>query len=146
MQESPRAAEVTELPLSARVQQSERTAARVIEGKALVITIDDNRLHVLNPVGTRVWEMSDGRSLEQMVQAVVRDFEVDEPQASTDVRKFVASGCELVGPRWDLGLDGRKRRHGLGEKFAWALCLETRRAGFPVGAGIRRSRLRFRAR
>ena len=95
MQKSPHSSEPAALPLSARVQQSERTAARVIEGKALVITIDDNRLHVLNPVGTRVWEMSDGRSLEQMVEEVVRDFEVEKPQASRDVQQFVAELLRL---------------------------------------------------
>ena len=78
-----------ELPEQQRVRQADRTASRVIEGKAVVITIDSNRLHVLNPVGSRVWELSDGRSLSELVDAVVAEFEVERPRAALDVRTFV---------------------------------------------------------
>lgn len=71
------------------VQQSERTASRVIEGKAVVITIDTNELHVLNGVGTRVWELLDGRSLAAVIDAVVAEYEVDTARASADVRTFL---------------------------------------------------------
>ena len=52
-----------------QVRQGQRTASRVIDGKAVVITIDRNELHVLNAVGTRVWELSDGRSLEDIIES-----------------------------------------------------------------------------
>jgi hypothetical protein len=58
------------------VRQSERTASRVIDGKAIVITIDQNELHVLNGVGTRVWQLLDGRELGAVVEAIVAEFEV----------------------------------------------------------------------
>lgn len=74
---------------SVLLSQSERTACRIIEGKAVVITIDHNQLHVLNPVGTRVWELADGRSLEAIVAGIVREFEVDPARARLDVEKFV---------------------------------------------------------
>jgi hypothetical protein len=72
-----------------RFEQCERTASRVIDGKAVVITIDRNQLHVLNDVGTRVWQLADGRSLEQIVEAVVSEFDVDRPRAEADVRRFI---------------------------------------------------------
>ena len=77
-----------------RVHQSERTACRVVEGKAMVITIDSNKLHVLNSVATRVWELADGRPMTELVDDIVNEFEVDRRTASADVEKFVV---ELLG-------------------------------------------------
>jgi coenzyme PQQ synthesis protein D (PqqD) len=74
---------------SCELRQSERTASRVIEGKAVVITVDQNELHVLNGVGTRVWQLLDGRSLAAVVDAIVSEFEVDSERATGDVRRFV---------------------------------------------------------
>ena len=45
------------------IRQAERTASRVIDGRAVVIVLDAQTLHTLNAVGTRVWELADGRSL-----------------------------------------------------------------------------------
>jgi len=74
---------------SCEVRQSERTASRVIEGKAVVITVDQNELHVLNGVGTRVWQLLDGRALSSVVDTIVGEFEVDTERAAGDVRRFV---------------------------------------------------------
>ena len=43
--------------------RAQRTAARVVEGRALVVVLDDQALHTLNEVGTRVWELCDGRDV-----------------------------------------------------------------------------------
>ena len=79
-----------ERPLSGRdrLVQHERTACRVIDGKAVVIAIDQNQVHVLNGVGTRVWELCDGRSLEAIVTQIVTEFEVEHERAESDVRAF----------------------------------------------------------
>lgn len=71
-----------------RLLQNERTASRVIDGKAVVITIDQNELHVLNSVGTRVWELADGRSLGDIIDQIVREFEVERTRAAEDVCTF----------------------------------------------------------
>ena len=71
-----------------RLQQCERTASRVIDGKAIVITIDRNELHVLNGVASRVWELADGRPLTAIIEEIVREFEVDREQATLDVCAF----------------------------------------------------------
>jgi hypothetical protein len=84
-----------------RLMQNERTACRVIDGKAVVITIDHNQVHVLNSVGTRVWELADGRPLDAIVDAIVDEFEVDRARAALDVRTFaaqlIALGAAHVG-------------------------------------------------
>lgn len=71
-----------------RLEQCERTACRVIDGKAVVIAIDRNQVHVLNSVGTRVWELADGRPLHAIISEIVVEFEVDRERARLDVSAF----------------------------------------------------------
>jgi hypothetical protein len=78
----------TELSGSERLRQNDRTACRVIDGKAIVITIDRNQLHVLNPVATRVWGLVDGRSIADIVEVIVSEFEVEPDRAARDVSAF----------------------------------------------------------
>lgn len=77
------------IALSSIPKKNERVAARVVEGKALIVVIDNKQLHTLNEVGTRVWELCDGRSLDAIAEAMVGEFEVDKPTAVRDVQRFV---------------------------------------------------------
>lgn len=72
-----------------------RTAARVVDGKALIVVIDQRRLHTLNAVGTRVWELCDGRSVLAIADALAAEFEVDRDTALRDVQRFVEQLREL---------------------------------------------------
>lgn len=80
--------EMVKLSGAERLEQCERTACRVIDGKAVVIAIDRNQVHVLNSVGTRVWELADGRPLGDIVSEIVLEFEVDRERAMLDVAAF----------------------------------------------------------
>ena len=71
------------------VRQSERTASRVIDGKAVVVVIDHQRLHTLNPVATRIWELADGRTLEEIVKVIVSEYEVEPEEAMKDAVALV---------------------------------------------------------
>lgn len=72
-----------------------RTAARVFSGEAVVITPAENRVRMLNPVGSRVWELADGtRTLDEIAAALTAEFEVDLAEARTSVAAFVE---ELLG-------------------------------------------------
>lgn len=72
------------------VRQGDRTAWRLIDGKAVVVVIDAQRMHVLNPVGARVWELCDGRNVASIVDHITREFEVDEETALRDVARFIS--------------------------------------------------------
>ncbi len=80
--------EIFKLSGAERLEQCERTACRVIDGKAVVIAIDRNQVHVLNSVGTRVWELADGRPLDAIISEIVVEFEVDKERAALDVSAF----------------------------------------------------------
>jgi hypothetical protein len=86
-----------------RFQQCERTACREIDGKAIVITIGRNQLHVLNGVGTRVWQLLDGRPLSAIVDTIVEEFEVERERASHDVHTFALRLYELGATRLARG-------------------------------------------
>ena len=67
-----------------------RTASRVFSGEAVVITPAENRVRMLNPVGSRVWELADGtRTLDEIAAALTVEFETDLPQARASVVAFV---------------------------------------------------------
>lgn len=73
-----------------RIKQIDRTATRVIDGKAVIVVIDRQELHTLNEVGTMVWELAaEERSVAEVVGQVVGAFEVEEVQALQDVTAFV---------------------------------------------------------
>jgi len=78
-----------------RIVRAERTASRTIDGRAVVISIDQNRVHVLNDVGTHVWEMCDGRTLDTIARDIVDRFEVEPERAALDVRAFAAQLVEV---------------------------------------------------
>ena len=70
-------------------RRTERVAARVVDGCALIVVIDAKQLHTLNAVGTRVWELCVGRSVDAIADAVVGEFEVERETALADVTRFV---------------------------------------------------------
>ena len=78
-----------------RVRQAERIAARVVDGTAVVIVIDEQTVHSLNAVGTHIWELADGRQLGEIANSLVEEFEVEESRAWADLCTFVTDLLEL---------------------------------------------------
>lgn len=82
-----------------RYAQAQRIASRVIDGKAVVIVIDQQQLHTLNEVGTFLWQALDPKKgepkdVDALVHHVVESFDVSEAQARSDVQDFLGT---LVG-------------------------------------------------
>lgn len=72
------------------VSKAPATAWRVIEGEAVILSLDTKILRGLNPVGSRVWELIDGqRSVEEIVGVIVQEFDVSQEAAAGDVGDFV---------------------------------------------------------
>lgn len=70
--------------------RAERTAFRVVGGKAVLIVIDRRWLYRLNEVGARVFELCNGTTpLSGIVASIVREFEIDPDTAQADVERFV---------------------------------------------------------
>jgi len=77
-----------------RLQQSKRLAARVIDGKGVVIVIDRQEVHTLNGVGMRVFELAEGRTVEEIAACLVEEFDVSHERAVSDAKTFVE---DLIG-------------------------------------------------
>lgn len=77
-----------------RVTRAPNVAWRVLDGAAVLVAPSSPTVQTLNPVGTLVWTLADGRTLPEMVDAVVNEFDVERTQAALDVERFVQ---DLVG-------------------------------------------------
>lgn len=78
-----------------RFRQAERTAARVIEGAAYVVSVDKQMMIELNEVGTVVWEvMSRPSSLDELIEVVAERFEIEPAVAREDVGRFLQTLVE----------------------------------------------------
>ena len=77
------------LDRSAQIEHSPDSAWRVVEGQAVIIHADVQRMRVLNEVGSRVWELCDGRTLQEIVDKVCSEFDAPAEQVAADVDAFV---------------------------------------------------------
>ena len=67
-----------------------QTAARVFSGEAVIITPAENTVRMLNTVGSRVWELADGRrTVDEIAGVLTQEFDVDMDQARDSASGFV---------------------------------------------------------
>lgn len=72
------------------LQQNLDTPARVLDGRAVIITPQDAVLHTLNEVGTFIWARANGsRTVEDILQELTQTYDVDNGQALQDARDFI---------------------------------------------------------
>ncbi len=69
-----------------------------VSGLGTSIIMLGSNMHSLNLLGTEIWKLCEGKTLEELVSALEADFEVDRPVLERDVRDFVNSlkGLGLV--------------------------------------------------
>jgi len=71
-------------------RKSERIAARAVDGKAVVVVLDARKLHTLNAVGTRVFELCDGtRDVSTIATQIAAEFQVEAGVAERDAIEFL---------------------------------------------------------
>lgn len=93
-------------------RKSERIAARAVDGKAVVVVLDARKLHTLNAVGTRVFELCDGvRDVASIAAQIAAELEVDASMVERDSIAFLTrmieeGAIELVA---DPALNGAPR-------------------------------------
>lgn len=67
-----------------------QVAARLVDGTAVIVLADTGEVTVLNPVGSRIWELIDGtRNGYDIVQHIVSEYAVTAEQATQDVQDFL---------------------------------------------------------
>ena len=72
-----------------RLARHPRTAGRVIDGRAMVVSIDQNRLFTLSPTATCIWEaLAEPRSTSELAAGLCATFNVDQATALSDCSRF----------------------------------------------------------
>ncbi len=62
---------------------------RAFDHEAAVILPAASAVRVLNEVGARVWELADGRTLGEIINTLVNEYEVERTQLELDTYAFL---------------------------------------------------------
>ena len=74
---------------AARPQREPAAAWRVIDGEAVMVLPSSGRVHTLNGVGTRFWELVDGtRTLGDIAGQLAEEFDAPAARIETDCHEF----------------------------------------------------------
>lgn len=79
------------------VKRNENLAWRSVDGEVIIITPEDNSQHLLNEVGSTVWEFMDGKkTLSEIIGLMKMEYKenitkniITEKQIENDVIEFV---------------------------------------------------------
>jgi len=76
------------------IYKSEKTTSRIIDGQALVMTLEDNILHMLNDTGSRIWELCNGRRTIEDIAEIIHDgYLIDYKEGKKHCEAFVEELC-----------------------------------------------------
>jgi len=90
------------------IQKSDKCVYREIDGETAIMT-EDETLHLLNKVGTRIWELSDGtNTVSNITTKICEEFDVEEEIASRDTLDFID---QLIKKSLCVLTDKQRRRH-----------------------------------
>ena len=71
-------------------RNEKQTAWRIIDEQAIILSLKDHQIRSLNPVGTRIWQLADGKtSVAQIAQAISKEYEISKNDAEQDVEDFI---------------------------------------------------------
>ena len=63
---------------------------QVVDGEAVLVLPDKGEVKVLNEVGARIWELSDGaRTIAEISEQIAQEFDVDIQKAQNDAVIFL---------------------------------------------------------
>lgn len=67
-------------------------ACRVYDGQAMIVLPGHSEVNVLNAIGSFIWNGIDGRrTLGEIVQQLLNEYDISREQAVADLEEFVAS-------------------------------------------------------
>lgn len=76
--------------LSKAIVQSNGLVSRIIDGEAFLMTEDGKKMHMINKVGTFIWECADGNVLiEKIISKILKRFDIDAETAKNDCLEFI---------------------------------------------------------
>jgi hypothetical protein len=71
-------------------KRSEKTASRLVDGEAVVVSPAQGIVRILNDVGSRVWELMDGSlSALDISEIIAAEFHALRDEVEKDVAEFL---------------------------------------------------------
>ena len=78
-----------EVALRAEIRRRPEAVWRTFGHETAVILPEAPAVRTLNEVGTRVWELADGKTLGEMLDVLLNEFDVPRAALEADVRAFL---------------------------------------------------------
>jgi hypothetical protein len=76
--------------LEGKFIRNDDIAWRNIDGEVLVVNPKDSLIYPLNDVGTRIWELLDGKSaVSDIVSIICEEYDADEMAIQNDIIDFL---------------------------------------------------------
>jgi len=76
--------------LEAPLRKHPDAASRNYDGEAFIVVPGKGEYNILNPIGTRVWDLIDGqRTVVEIARVISDEYAVAQEVAEADVRSFV---------------------------------------------------------
>jgi hypothetical protein len=77
-------------PIQRIPRHSAQVAARIFSGEAVVITPAENMVRMFNPVGSRIWGLTNGeRTIEDIAAILTSEYSVESETATRQVNEFL---------------------------------------------------------
>ena len=71
--------------------RDENVAWRIIDGEAIILSAEDSSVHSLDEVGTKIWELADGKkTVKEIIEALHEEYDVEFDQLKQDVLDFIS--------------------------------------------------------
>ncbi len=75
--------------------RSPETAHQIIDGEAVIITPGQMMVHVLNSVGSKIWDLADGKkNIGDIAKTLAEEFDVSYETALKDAVEFTRDLAE----------------------------------------------------
>jgi len=76
--------------LTKYIVRSNNLVWRIIDGEAFLMTEDGKKVHMLNKVGTLIWQYADGSlPIKGIISKILERFDIDEETAKKDSLDFI---------------------------------------------------------
>ena len=72
------------------IRRAPTALSRAFEHEVAVILPTASAVRVLNEVGARIWALADGRTLAQILDVLVNEYEIERTQLRVDAEAFLS--------------------------------------------------------
>ncbi len=73
-----------------KISHNENLAWRIIDGSAYIVTVKDSHLHILNEVGTKIWQITEkGIEFDKLLEKLVSEYDIELEKLKKDLEVFL---------------------------------------------------------